>query len=274
MRLKPDADGLSRPISLLRALDIARGGVVALAGAGGKSTLAQRLAREGAGAGLRTIVTATTRLGATAAQAGALCIEDPAPRSGPRAADAEIAQRLREHGCIAVSGPREAADRWSGLPPHRVDALAALGELVLVETDGARGRLLKLPAEHEPLLPGATTLLLIVAGLEVLGRTLAPDCVHRFERVVSCLGLAPGATIDEPALTAVLLHSEGYLGRTPRGARVGAFLSLRADNPAHAEAAARVAPRLLARYDVVVAACARSGAGRAWWAERARPPRA
>ena len=58
----------------------------------------------------------------------------------------------------ARAGPRCSAaacarTSWRGSRPSAWTLLAPLADLVLVEADGARGRSLKVPAPHEPVIP-------------------------------------------------------------------------------------------------------------------------
>ncbi len=241
--------------SLLQALDLERGGVVAVAGAGGKSTLVRRLVAESREAGLTTLVSATTRLALTAAE-GLTVIED-----GPRAA-ATLDAVLRRDGAAGIAGAREGPQRWAGLPPTRVSALAARAALTLIESDGARGRLLKLPASHEPSVPAATTLLLVVTTPDVLGRPLGQTHVHRLELATASLtraGLDPTAALDLRALGTLLLDERGYRARLPSGARAAVFLNLRLaalDDAALAELVAQ----LLTGYDSVACGSTLGGA--------------
>lgn len=232
--------------TLLEALDLRAGDLVAVAGAGGKSTFVQRLALEARAAGLPTLLAATTRLALTAARDVAV-IEDG------HDAQALVEAALARDGIAALAGPREGATSFRGVAPERVSALASRARLTLVETDGARGRGLKLPASHEPCVPTAATLLLVVSALDALGRPPAEEHVHRLELVRASLtrsGLDPLAALDARALAALLLDPSGYLARRPAGARVAVMLNERAAPPPDA-VLAELAERLLAGYDVL-----------------------
>lgn len=233
--------------SSIEAFDLARGGVVALCGAGGKSTLARRIVAEARAARLTTLLSATTRLGATAAE-GLGVIED-APGD-----EARIDAALAREGAVAVAGEREGAERWAGLSPERVDALASRATLALVECDGARGRLLKLPAAHEPVVPRSARLLLVVAATGALGRPAAAAHVHRLDIVRAALeraGFDPAAPLGVGALAALLLDAAAYLARVPPGARAAVFLNRR-DASLDDAAFEALSERLLARYEIVV----------------------
>lgn len=247
---------MTSPISLAEQLGLGRGDVVALAGAGGKTTLAYRLAAEAHSAGLRVLVTTTTHMGA---RAEALV--------GPVIFEAEGEERLHEAlataGRATLLGRRLREDKIEGVSPEHVDELVRRADLVLVEADGARGRSLKVPAAHEPVVPPSTTLLLVLAALDVLGQPLGEACVHRLERVIEATGRAAGDAVDEVTLATALTHPSGYLSRVPPGCRVGVFLN-KAEDAATLAAAERTVRRLVPPYAFVAAGSARGGAVRLW----------
>jgi molybdenum cofactor cytidylyltransferase len=237
---------------LLHALAIGRGDVVALAGAGGKTTLLYRLAEEARQAGLRVLATATTHMGTL-----------PEAITGPVLMEADgalggLEQALLRHGRATLLSRRVREDKLQGLDPERVDALASRADLVLVEADGARGRSLKAPAAHEPVVPRSTTLLLVLAALDVLGEPLDERRVHRVERVGEACGKARGEPLGEEDVRRSLCAPDGYPARVPPGARAAVFLNKVHDAQAWA-AASRLAPALVPPYARVVAGSARAG---------------
>ena len=236
---------------LLGPLRIGRGDVVAVAGAGGKTTLIYRLAAEARHSGLRVLVTTTTHMGTLPeATTGPVFIEaDGDPMAG-------IERALSEGGLATVLGRRLRTDVLNAaLMVRRAD-------LVLVEADGARGRSLKTPAEHEPVVPRSTTVLLVVAALDALGQPLDEAHVHRLDRVAAAAGRAPGSTVDEDVIVAALRDPAGYPSRVPRGSRGAVFLN-KAETEAALAAAARIARRLVPPYQLVTAGSARAGSAQA-----------
>jgi molybdenum cofactor cytidylyltransferase len=196
-------------VSLLHALELGRGDVVAVAGAGGKSTLVARLAADAAAAGLRAAVA------------------DSARREAP-------------------------ADT-----PERLAALRAGSDLLLVECDGARGRLIKTPAEHEPVLPEGATVLIVVASLAALGRPLDAAAAHRADRIAAAAGRPPGSVVDAHLIGSAL--ATGYPERRPPGGRLLAFLNA-AENEAARAAAVAVAAAVVPPFDAAFLGRARDGA--------------
>jgi probable selenium-dependent hydroxylase accessory protein YqeC len=244
--------------SLLQVLALGRGDVVAVAGAGGKTTLVYRLADEARAAGWRVLVTTTTHMGTLPeATTGPVILEEEG-ELGTR-----VGKVMRETGYATVLGRRVRPDKIEGLGAPRVDDLVSRADLVLVEADGARGRSLKVPAPHEPVIPRSTTFLLVVAALDALGQPLDEARVHRLELVAAATGLKAGETLDEQAVATALTHPAGYPARIARGLRAGVFLN-KAEDAAGWAAAERIAPRLLGPYSVVAAGSARGGDVRVW----------
>lgn len=235
-----------------------RGDLVAIAGAGGKTTLVYRLAREARAAGLRVLVTTTTHMGPLPAEITGPVFLEAEGDAGPA-----LDQALGRYGWATVLGRRVREDKLEGLTPERVEALAARADLVLVEADGARGRSLKVPAPHEPVVPGRTSLLLVVAALDVLGAPLDEEKTHRLDRVLEVTGRREGDAVDEDVVAACLAHEQGYPARRPAGARLGVFLN-KAEDEGTMAAAARLAARLIPPYDLVAAGSARSGTAQRW----------
>jgi probable selenium-dependent hydroxylase accessory protein YqeC len=244
--------------ALLQVLGFGRADVVAVAGAGGKTTLVYRLAREARDAGLRVLVTSTTHMGTQLRTVTGPVVfdEDGDPDVGLDAA-------LRETGLATFLGRRLRPDKLEGVAAERVDGLAGRADLILVEADGARGRSLKVPAPHEPVIPRSATAVLVVAALDVLGRPLDDALVHRVELVAAATGRKPGEDVDEAAVASALLHPEGYPARVTRGVRAAVFLN-KAEDAATWAAAERIAPRLLGTYERVAAGSARGGEVRSW----------
>jgi probable selenium-dependent hydroxylase accessory protein YqeC len=239
-------------VDLLSALGIGRG-VVSLVGAGGKTTLLYRLASLAHAAGRRVLVTTTTHMGAPPEDVGPVLYaeaDDPSPR---------VRAALLRHGRATLLGERVREDKVTGIPPGSVDALAGLADLVLVEADGARRRSLKLPAGHEPVVPRSTGLVVVVAGLDVLGQPLDEAHVHRLERVAAAAAQAPGSLIGEETIARALAAPDGYLSRLPAGARAAVFLN-KAEDTASRAAAERIARRLCPPYGRAVAGSARGDA--------------
>ncbi len=228
-----------------------------MVGAGGKTTLVYGLAGEARSAGWRVLVTTTTHMGTLAeAVTGPVLVEAEA------AIEADLARALATSGRATVLGRRVRPDKLEGLTPERVDALAGAADLVLIEADGARGRSLKVPAPHEPVIPSSTTLVVVVAALDVLGRPLDAASVHRLDLLCAATGAAEGVRVGPALLAAALTHPSSYPSRIGASVRAAVFLN-KADDDAAIASAAEIATRLRPTYGIVAAGSARSGRARA-----------
>ena len=167
--------------------------VVSLVGAGGKTSALCRLARELAAAGHRVIVATTTAmLLRELAAVGPLVMA-----ASDEVLVAELSEAL-ERGRVAGAARAPGTDgKVVGLPLATIDRLWAdcPVDYVLVEADGSRGLPLKAFGPHEPQVPGATSTIVAVAGLDAIGRPLSAEHVHRADALAAILGVPLGATV-------------------------------------------------------------------------------
>ncbi len=243
---------------LLALLGVGRGSLVSVVGAGGKTTLVYRMAAEARRLGLSVLVTATTHMGRLPRS-----VTGPLILSAEAGAESAVRQALKSQGRATLLGEQVREDKIRGLAPEQVDALLEEADLVLVEADGARSRSLKLPAEHEPVVPSRTSHLLVLAALDVLGSTLGEEHVHRVELVAAAAGQSPGSPVGDDAVVAALTAPNGYPARVPARALAAVFLN-KAESDETWAAAGRLAPRLIPPWDRVLAGSARGGPLRVW----------
>jgi len=90
---------------------------------------------------------------------------------------------------------------------------------VLVEADGSRMRPVKAPADHEPVIPPESTLVIPVVGIDALARPIS-DTAHRPARVSALTGLPPDVRLTPDAIAQLLTHPSGGLKNVPDTARV------------------------------------------------------
>jgi molybdenum cofactor cytidylyltransferase len=205
---------------LADALQVRQGDVVSLVGAGGKTTTLYGLVAELRRLGLSVAATATTHMqsprSSTTTPPLILTSEEENWLQSARA-------RLDRYGAVTVVGNRKREDKLQGLEPEQIDPLRGMADCVVIEADGARGRSLKAPAAHEPVVPEWTTITVVLAGLDVLGRPLDEKTVHRLEIVRELSAVAPGALIVEEVVALALVR--GYLPTIVPGSRSVFFLN-------------------------------------------------
>jgi len=185
--------------SLREVLGIGRHSCVALIGGGGKTTLMLSLARELERARERPLVTTTTRIWPPPGMLLVLGIS--ALREQPGGAGALCFGRR-----LSIEGKLEGED--SSL---LCDLRASWPGPLLVEADGSAGRSLKLHASHEPVIPWCSTHVLIVAGLDAVGKPANDGVIHRAKLLRDALGSEEGEQVSPGMVARLLLRMESLV---------------------------------------------------------------
>ncbi len=152
--------------------------------------------------------------------------------------------------------------KLDGLAPETLDALvASLNEKQvtwLVEADGAKGAGLKIPADHEPVIPTSAGCVVVCAHLDVIGQPVSDKTVHRLAQA-EAIGLRRDSPITPDDFARVLTDSRAGLKGIPRGARVVALLTQRDSVKLHPEAGALAEQLVKSRkFDCAVVAALRA----------------
>jgi molybdenum cofactor cytidylyltransferase len=217
--------------------------IVSFVGAGGKTTASFQLAHEIINH-KAVIVAPTTHLGAWQTRFADLHIIANQPED----------IQLPAEGVILITG---GIDNGRTMPVNEA-ALSWLREYskshdipLLIEADGSRQKSLKAPAKHEPPIPEFTDMVVVVAGLSVLGKPLTDEHVHRAEIFSQLSGLKINQTVTPDGLIRMLTHPQGGLKNIPPHARRVAFLN-QADSPELQSIGGSMARELLGHFDSVI----------------------
>jgi len=191
--------------------------LVAIVGAGGKSTLLRALGAELAAADRRVVLGTTTKMGPDQVEGSGAVLWSPGPY------DVEVA--LDGPGPVFVVGGRDAT-KVVGLPPEAFDAIYAgtSADYVVLEADGARRRPVKAPAPHEPVIPETATLVIVTAGIDAVGG-MVNEVAHRPGLVAEITGLRGEDRLDAEHVARLLGSRRGGLARIPAAARVTVALT-------------------------------------------------
>lgn len=204
-------------------------GVVSLVGAGGKTTLMYRLARELSRKEGTVLTTTTTK------------IRFPSPEQSTEIVIASNADTLLAQAGDRLKGDRQvltaasgvdAQQKLLGLSPDVVDRVWQSGmfDWVIVESDGASQKPLKAPAGHEPVIPGSAKWMVALAGLDGIGCRLEESVVFRAGRFSEMTGISAGEVITETSIADLINRNDGIMKGCPEGAKKIAFLN-KADLP-------------------------------------------
>jgi xanthine dehydrogenase accessory factor len=190
--------------SLAGAIGLSGRGVISLIGAGGKTSLMFKLAKEMAGAGFSVLTTTTTKI--------FFPDREQSPHTVVAASDNELlagitAAKKSFTYCCAGTKLDQKTGKLIGLRPETVDRIwkEGLVDIIIVEADGSKQLPLKASADHEPVLPSSTSHLVQVTGLDAMGQAVE-KAVHRSDIFLKRWGLVPGTELTESHLANCILH--------------------------------------------------------------------
>ena len=225
--------------SLRHSMNLKNGGVISLVGAGGKTALMYRLARELSSQGDAVLTTTTTKIYTPNRKQSPIVIVSKSAKTFAVEARA-ILKRYRHFsaGNQLIHFQR----KLKGFLPETIDAIWHTGVFrwIIVETDGAAGRALKAPALHEPVIPKCTQWAIGICSLEAVGKPLSENWVFRPQQVSKITGLALGKPMNESAIADVFLSPDGVLKNAPASAKRFVFLN-QADSQERLEAGKKIA---------------------------------
>ncbi|MCP4113303.1 MAG: putative selenium-dependent hydroxylase accessory protein YqeC [Desulfobacteraceae bacterium] len=224
---------------LCEILMLKGGGVISLVGAGGKTTLMFRIARELSKAGETVLTTTTTKI--------FMPSQDQSQHVIISASYEEVVDRakfLLENTLhvSAGSGLTSSSEKLVGFQPESIDKLwrAGIFRWILTEADGAARRPLKAPASHEPVIPGSTKWLIGVVGLDAAGKKLDKTWVFRPEIYADITRLSHGDIITEESIALAIAHESGIMRGAGSECKKFVFLN-KADIPGGLMAGQRIA---------------------------------
>ncbi len=190
--------------------------LVAIIGAGGKTTTMYTLASELAQRGKRVITTTTTQ------------IFYPQPGETDKLIIASEShnllntteEALRQYQRVTIAGTVLRTEKLAGLEPEQpYELLVKSGaDVVIVEADGARHRMIKAPAEHEPVIPSQTNVALLLMSAEAINQPLRDSIAHRPELVAKVTGINMGDILSSAVIARLMTSEQGALKHIPETA--------------------------------------------------------
>lgn len=210
-------------ISITEALGLKTREMISLTGAGGKTTLMFRLARELFLQGKKVITTTTTKI-----------LEPPQEETPHLFVSSEeemirdfLGRHLDQFGHLTLAGERLGSGKLRGLPPGLLDHLwnSFRMNAMIIEADGAAGRPVKAPREGEPVIPSCTTLVTAILGLDGVGVPLTDEHVFQAGRISQMTGIPEGEEMTEEGMAVLMTHPEGLFKGAPDSSRLAVFLN-------------------------------------------------
>ena len=230
------------PVSFLtEALGLKAREVISLVGAGGKTTLMYRLAKELFLNGKRVVTTTTTKILEPKPEETNFLFVD----SDEMGIKDFVWQHLDQYRHLTVARERLGSGKLKGVSPDLVNELWSLDKIdtIIVEADGAAGRPVKAPREWEPVIPAATTLVVAILGVDGVGRELNEENAFHADGISKITGIATGKRLSVDGMALLMTHAGGILKGAPSSSRVVAFLN-KVDSPDRAGKAKRIAEKI------------------------------
>ncbi len=145
--------------------------IIAVVGAGGKTSLIKKLAREAKQHGEKVFVTTSTHM---MIESNTLLTDE---------ADDLIKELEEKHYVMAG---QKYGEKIQSLSPDTYYKVCAHADVVLIEADGSKHMPIKFPQEGEPVIYDNVEEIIVVCGLHALGKK-ACEAAHRLELVKQCL---------------------------------------------------------------------------------------
>jgi probable selenium-dependent hydroxylase accessory protein YqeC len=202
--------------------------VISLVGAGGKTTLMFRLAKELLLAGKKVVTATTTK------------ILEPSSEETPRLFVHSDEEELKQLALqyidqirhITLARERLESRKLKGISPDLVSLLWNSPEIdmIIIEADGAAGRPVKAPREWEPVIPSQTTLVIGLIGVDGVGKELNEENLFQAERIAQLTRIPMGEKMTCEGIAILMVHPQGIFKRTPHSSRRVAFIN-KVDGP-------------------------------------------
>jgi probable selenium-dependent hydroxylase accessory protein YqeC len=197
-------------------IDLPTSPLIAIIGAGGKTTTMYTLASELALRGKRVITTTTTQIFYPEPDETDVLIVAPETDVLLKT----IGEAWQQYQRVTVAGTVLRKEKLAGLQLEQpYELLVKSGaSAVIVEADGARHRMIKAPAEHEPVIPARTNVALLLMSAEAINQPLSERIAHRPELIAKVTGVNMGDVLSPARIARLITNEQGALKHIPETA--------------------------------------------------------
>lgn len=124
-------------------------------------------------------------------------------------------------GSITVIAGETTEAKLFGVDKEVIDKIyeSKIFDYIIIETDGAKMRPIKAPADHEPVIPSLTTKNIGVIGTDCIGKTIDEEYVHRPEILTKITNSKIGDTIDSEIIYRLVTSEDGIFKSTPQNSK-------------------------------------------------------
>jgi len=207
---------------LADAIKLKKRDIVVTVGGGGKTTIIERLAQEQTAAGNQVIISTTTKIIAPGGRETGLVLSEYC-NNIQQAAE----RSLNAHKLVYVGKSINKANKLIGLAEQEILELFKVKglDLLLIEGDGSKGRPFKAPRYFEPVIPEIATVVIVVMGIDCVGKPLSEEYYHSIDQIEMITGLKRGEIVNEQMVAQIILHPQGYKKNVPPNAKWIPFIN-------------------------------------------------
>lgn len=187
-------------MKLKEALDIDKGSMVSIVGAGGKTTLMYSLAEE-----LRNeykcLVTTTTKI--------YVPFEDQFDYLAVSEYELEAFKEVDSNGVFVYGTGINDEGKLLGAEPEGLEPLKQYFDYTLIEADGSKRKPLKGWKDSEPVICKGTTHTIAVLSVEALGKEVNEYNIHRIEEFLSITSAKRNEKVKIEHFEELIFHPKG-----------------------------------------------------------------
>lgn len=229
----------------LLSIDINKKSMISLVGAGGKTTTMFEVAKEMKNLGKKVLVTTTTKIFFPSKnQYDTIIISEDYD---------EIISKVKNYSdrfiTVVCSGnfstnadENGTPKKLRGIDKSYIDRLYSedFFDVILVEADGAKGKLVKAPDVFEPVIPLKTTLVVGIIGFRCLGQPIDEEWVHRPKLFAEATKTSVDEKIDCESLVNLITAPVGLFKNAPKNSKCIVLLNTSVDLREQAEIVAKL----------------------------------
>lgn len=186
-------------MELNKILEIKKGDMISIVGAGGKTTLMFSLANELKNKG-KVLVTTTTKIYNPSEEVDSLALGEEGYK---------FLKSINDNGIYAYGKYINDENKLIGADVEILNGLTDSFDYILVESDGSKRKDLKAWNNNEPVLSGITSNTIGVLSLKTINMEINNENIHRLKEFTSLTNSKEGQKVNLDTLIEVIFNKKG-----------------------------------------------------------------
>ena len=186
-------------MELNKILEIKKGDMISIVGAGGKTTLMFLLANELKNKG-KVLVTTTTKIYNPSEEVDSLALGEEGYK---------FLKSINDNGIYAYGKYINAENKLIGADVEILNGLTDSFDYILVESDGSKRKDLKAWNNNEPVVSSITSNTIGVLSLKTINMEINSENIHRLKEFTSLTNSKEGQKVNLDTLIEVIFNKKG-----------------------------------------------------------------